>query len=176
MTPMRCSSGRDDERSRGWRLLVALTVAAAALTACSAAAAPPAPSASSAPPLTSAPGAAPQARQECAAVTAAARTAADDLTAFLTGQGSLDQLRTSAQDLSTAISQARTALGADGSRLDAASAALQQLLTALQAQPVDPTAVRAAARQVLTSLDEVISVCSTTSGTSTPGSTTSPPP
>ena len=160
---MRLSSGRGGRHEYVGRLAVGLAICAAAATGC--ATAPSAPPATSTP---SAPSAAPAVKPECAAVTTAAATVGKDLTAYLAGQGDPDQLRTSAQNLSTALSQARTALGADGSRLDGASAALQQLISALQERPVDQAAVREAAQQLLTSLDDVFSVCSPASGTPTP--------
>ena len=144
-----------------------LVTSAVVLAGCSTA---PPPAASSA---TATPSAAPLVRPECAAVTAAATTVSTELVAYLAGQGNPEQLRTSAQNLSSALSQARTDLGADGARLDAASAAVQQLTTALQAQPIDPQAVRAAAQQVLAALGEVASVCSAASGSQAPSS--SPP-
>lgn len=154
-------------RSAHMRLAMAvapLMIGAALVAGCSST--PSTPAATSPSPTS----AAPQVRSECAAVTAAARTLGTDLTAYLAGQGNPDQLRASAQSLADALSQAKTALGADGSRLDAASTAVQQLITALAAQPIQPAAVRAAAQQALSAIGDVISVCTPTSGTPTPTS------
>ena len=149
--------GRDDSSGAGCG-------ARAAGRASGQTASPAAPTASTPPTATA------EVRSECTAVAAAARNFADQIAKLVGGQVSRDQVKTAAQQLTSALDSAASVIKPESQAdVEAARAALGKVETALAAQPIDLPAVRAAASEALAAINRVLAVCA-------PGNTLPPVP
>lgn len=107
-------------------------------------------------------------RQECLDVADRARALFTEVGRFASGDGTLEQVRAAADELSDAFETAKASLGPDAQAdLDSAGQALQRAQDALAAQPVDSAALRTAATEVVAALGNAATVCA-------PGSSTAP--
>jgi hypothetical protein len=98
----------------------------------------------------------------CSNVVTKGRALAATAGRFVGGQASASDLKTAANDFSTAVRQAEAALKPGVSQnLDHAQAGVQRLQKALTTQPVDKSEIGRAAAQVATSLGSAVNVCQT---------------
>jgi TolA-binding protein len=159
--------GRPSRRNAGspaqaWRVLarwaVLLPLAASVLVACGTSYN----STTSAPSTTPAASASPTdgKRPECANVRAKGSTFADTLNRFISGSATGDEVRSAADELHTAITDARaTVSGELKEQFGALQSSVEQLLAALQQNPRQAESVRAAGRQVVTDLAGLTRPC-----------------
>jgi PBP1b-binding outer membrane lipoprotein LpoB len=102
----------------------------------------------------------------CADVADKARGLATEVGRLTTGQATVDQVRASANELSTAFADARDMVGSETrAHLDEAGQALQRMQDALNAQPIDRAGLRAAADDLVTALGDAATVCASESST-----------
>ncbi len=105
-------------------------------------------------------------RQECADVADTASALVTAAGRLVTGDATVEQVRTAAGELSDALDAARAAARPEvGANLDAAGQALQRMRDALGAQPLDRAGLRTAARDLLDSLGDAAAICSPASPT-----------
>jgi hypothetical protein len=104
----------------------------------------------------------------CANVVAKGRALGTTVARFVGGQASASDVKTAANELSTAVDKAKAQLKPAISKdLDTAQSGVQRLQKALTAQPVNTSEIRSATTQVVTSLGSAATVCETTSPTAT---------
>jgi phage-related minor tail protein len=81
---------------------------------------------------------------------------------FVGGQASASDVKTAANQLSTAVDKAKADLKPQVSKnLDSAQAGVQRLQKALTTQPVSKSEISSAAAQVVTSVGSAATVCKT---------------
>lgn len=108
------------------------------------------------------------ANSACAKVVTKGRALGTTVAKFVAGNATAAEVKTSADQLSTAVDQAKAEVKPAVSKdLDQAQSAVQRLQKALTTRPVSTSEVASAATQVVTSVGSAATVCQTSSPTAT---------
>jgi hypothetical protein len=98
----------------------------------------------------------------CSNVVTKGRALASTVAQFVGGQASASDVKTAANQLSTAVDKAKAQLKPEVSKnLDSAQSGVQRLQKALTTQPVSKSEIGSAAAQVVTSVSSAATVCKT---------------